>query len=104
MSPKILADDFGKFFEQKIEKIYKTLDVLSARSCGPDEANEEPAAHAPRTAFSMPFTQPAATSFFTSFKPVPEEDVRALITKAPIKCTVVGSCQTCYHDYDKPVL
>ena len=59
--------------------------MLSARPCGPDVANEEPAVHAPRTAFSMPLTQPAVTSLFTSFKPVSEEDVRALITKAPIK-------------------
>ena len=60
--------------------------MLSARPCGPDVANEEPAVHAPRTAFSMPLTLPAVTSLFTSFKPVSEEDVRALITKAPIKC------------------
>ena len=86
VSPKILANDFGKFFEQKIVKIYKTVDMLSARPCGPDVANEEPAAHAPRTAFSVPLTLPAVTSLFTSFKPVSEEDVRALITKAPIKC------------------
>ena len=78
VSPKILANDFGKFFEQKIEKIYKTLDMLSA--------NEEPAVQAPRTAFSMPLTLPAVKPLFTSFKPVSEEDVRALITKAPIKC------------------
>ena len=34
----------------------------------------------------MPLTLLAVTSLFTSFKPVSEEDVRALITKAPIKC------------------
>ena len=34
----------------------------------------------------MPLTLPAVTSLFTSFKPLSEEDVCALITKAPIKC------------------
>jgi len=63
-----------------------TKPLLSVRSCGPDVGNEEPAAHAPRTAFSMPLTQPAVTSLFTSFKPVSEEDVRVLITKGHINC------------------
>ena len=94
MSPKILANDFGKFFEQKIEKIYKTLDMHSARPCGPDVANEELAVHAPRTAFSMPLTQPAGTSLFTSFKPVSEEDARALITKV-LSCLEVAFKNFC---------
>ena len=84
VSPKILANDFGKFFEQK--RFTKPWICSLLGHVGPDVANEEPAVHAPRTAFSMPLTQPAVTSLFTSFKPVSEEDVRALITKAPIKC------------------
>ena len=85
----MIRHDFGTFFEQKIKKIYKTLDMLSARPCESGVANEEPAAHASKTAFSMPLTKPAVTSLFTSFKLVSEEDVCALITKAPIKCCPV---------------
>ena len=54
VSPKILANDFGKFFEQKIENIHQTLDVLSVRPSDSDPNDVVLAAHTPLTTPSVP--------------------------------------------------
>ena len=79
---KILANEFGKFFEQKIENIHQTLDVLSVRPSDSDPNDVVLAAHAPRTTPSAPVMQPAAVMpHLTSFKSLSQEEVQALIAQ-----------------------
>ena len=84
VSPKILANEFGKFFEQKIENIHQTLDVLSVRPSDSDPNDVVLAAHAPLTTPSAPVIKSATVMpHLTSFSS--QEQVQALIAKAPIK-------------------
>ena len=68
VSPKILANEFGKFFEQKIENIHQTLDVLSVRPSDSDPNDVVLAAHAPLTRPSAPVIKSATVMpHLTSF-------------------------------------
>ena len=71
--PDQLANDFGKFFAQKIDRINRSLADLSAQSQSPPHAVEHSAYSDER---------------FTSFKSLTQDQVRMLIDKAPKK-----SCQ-----------
>ena len=71
--PYQLANDFGNFFVQKIERINRSLADLSAQSQSPPHADEHSA---------------CAHGRFTSFKSLTQDQVRMLIDKAPKK-----SCQ-----------
>ena len=61
---KTLANEFGKLFEQKVDKIYQSLEAI---------------------AIVLSFSQPAVQHQLTSFKPLSPEQVQELIVKAPIK-------------------
>ena len=82
VSPKILANEFGKFFEQKIENIHQTLDVLSVRPSDADPNDVVLAAHAPLTTPSAPVIKSATVMpHLTSFKSLSQEEVQALIAQ-----------------------
>ena len=82
VNPKILANEFGKFFEQKIENILQTLDLLSVRPSDSDPNDVVLAAHAPLTTPSAPVIQSAAVRpHLTSFKSLSQEEVQALIAQ-----------------------
>ena len=71
--PDRLANDFGSFFVQKIERINSSLADLSVQSQPPPYVDEHSA---------------CADGRFTSFKSLTQDQVRMLIDKAPQK-----SCQ-----------
>ena len=71
--PDRLANDFGSFFVQKIERINSSLADLSVQSQPPPYVDEHSA---------------CADGRFTSFKSLTQDQVRMLIDKAPKK-----SCQ-----------
>ena len=77
--PDRLANDFGNFFVQKIERINSSLADLSAQSQLPPHADEPP--HVDEHSV-------CAHGRFTSFKSLTQDQVRMLIDKAPKK-----SCQ-----------
>ena len=68
--PDQLANDFGNFFVQNIERINRSLADLSAQSQSPPQADEYSACSDGR---------------FTSFKSLTQDQVRMLVDKAPKK-------------------
>ena len=68
--PDQLANDFGNFFVQEIERINRSLADLSVQSQSPPHVDEHSACSVGR---------------FTSFKSLTQDQVRMLIDKAPKK-------------------
>ena len=78
-----LANEFGKFFEQKIDGIHDSLEALSVLLTSPPFDSEICTTRAQMP--GEPANHPSVPCRLSAFKPLSMEEMQQLITKSPIK-------------------
>ena len=84
MSFKTLANEFGKFFEHKVDKIYTSLETIAIAMPPFSPTSDNETLSLSRTP-SQPAVQPAVQNQLTSFKPLSPEQVQELKATVAIK-------------------
>ena len=83
MNPSTLANEFGRFFQQKINSIHESLEVLSVSLPSPTSDDETCIAHAQSS--SEPAPSSVLPCELSVFKALSIEEVQKLIARSPIK-------------------
>ena len=84
VNPSTLANEFGRFFQQKINSIHESLEVLSVPLPSSTSDDEICIAHAQSS--SEPAPSPVLPCELSVFKALSIEEVQKLIARSPIKC------------------
>ena len=82
-----LANEFGKFFEQKIDGIHKSLEALSVSLTSPSSDSEICTTHAQMP--GEPTLHPAVPCKLSTLKSSSTEEMQELITRSPIIVQIV---------------